>query len=96
MATNVLRRTVFVEQDSNGYFRFADWALVVTTLGAMVEPFSANERFQRGTGFANFDPTEDLSLITEIKQVDFDLLPTLLSGGGPVVHGGTTMPRVGR
>lgn len=94
--TVILNRTVFVEKDANGYFRFQDWALVTTTLGAMVELFSPNARFQPGTGFANFDPTDDLSLITEIKNVDSDLLPTHLSGGGPVFNGGISMPRSGR
>lgn len=96
MATNVLRRTIFVERAKDGVYRFADWAMVVTPDGTMVEPFAPNVRQTEGADYEDFDPTDDMTLVTEIKEVDFDMLPTLLSGGGPVWVGGVLMPRTGR
>jgi hypothetical protein len=96
MASVILKRTVFVERDKNGNFRFQDWAAVTTSLGCMVEPFMPNLRVSPNEDIGDFDPSDDMALVTEIREVDSDLLPTLLSGGGPVVHGGVHMPRVGR
>ncbi len=96
MASTVLKRTIFVERDKDGYFRFQDWALSLTTLGAMAEPFSPDLRAETGSPETDFDPTDDIALITDIQQVDSNLLPTLLSGGGAVTMGGVTRCRTGR
>jgi len=95
-ASIVLQRTVFVERTSDGNFRFADWALVTTTLGTMAEPFTPRQMIMFGDKGIVFDASDDMSRITDIRHVNSDLIPTLLSGGGPVHHGGSLMPRTGR
>ncbi len=95
MASTVWQRVVFVERTKDGLCRFADWALATTSLGAMAEPFQMGG-VGLGDNGLNFDATEDLSLISDILYVNSDLIPTMLSGGGPVWVGGTLMPRTGR
>jgi hypothetical protein len=94
--TTVLKRTVFVERTPDGVFRFADWALATTTLGTMAEPFCPNLRRAPDQDIQDFDFADDMSLITSIEAINSDLLPTMLSSGGPVTIGGNLMPRVGR
>ena len=96
MGDTVKQRVVFVERTKDGFFRFADWALVTTSLGTMAEPFSPQQRAIPGDKAIHFDATDDIALISDIQQVNSDLIPTMLSGGGPVYHGGTLMPRTGR
>ena len=103
--SGITHRTVFAEftKDSNGkkYLRFADWALVQTGLGLMVEPFNANQR-TTAAGWGNqtaIDFEDQIAMINFIEFVNADTLPTMLSGGsghGPIIHGGNTIPRVGR
>ena len=93
-ASAVLQRVAFVERTKDGYIRFADWALATTRLGVMAEPFPGRGYF--GEKGVAFDATDDLALISEIQQINSDMLPTMLSGGGPVLHGGNLMPRDGR
>jgi len=96
MGDTVKQRVVFVERTSDGFFRFADWALVTTSLGTMAEPFTPRQVGGLGDQGTTFDATDDLSLISNIQHVNSDLIPTMLSGGGPVYHGGNLMPRSGR
>jgi len=97
MSGTVFQRVVFVERTTDGYFRFADWALTTTSLGTMAEPFSPQQRIIQGDKGITFDATDDLALISDIVPVNSDLIPTFLSGGGgPVYHGGNLMPRTGR
>ena len=96
MAGTVFQRVVFVERTPDGFFRFADWALATTSLGTMAEPFTPQQRIMPEDKGIAFDATDDLALISEIQHVNSDLIPTMLSGGGPVFHGGNLMPRTGR
>ena len=96
MAGTVFQRVVFVERTKDGFLRFADWALTTTSLGTMAEPFTPQTFIHPGDKGIAFDATDDLALISEIQQVNSDLIPTMLSGGGPVYHGGNLMPRTGR
>ena len=96
MAGTVFQRVVFVERTKDGFFRFADWALATTSLGTMAEPFSPQQLIQPGDRGIAFDAADDLALISDIQHINSDLLPTMLSGGGPVYHGGNLMPRTGR
>jgi len=98
---SILRRTIFMERDdrfpSDGsYHRPCDWALVTTTLGAMAEPFSPFERLCPGTAVQNYNATDDMRRIDEIKFIDLDKHMKFLSGGGAQIHGGLLMPRTGR
>ena len=95
MAGTVFQRVMFVERTKDGFCRFADWALATTALGAMAEPFPGGG-VGLGDAGMSFDATDDMALISDILYVNSDLIPTMLSGGGPVVHGGPLMPRTGR
>jgi hypothetical protein len=87
-------RTVFVD-DSDGIVRFHDWALVVTDLGEMLEPFSPLARFERNTlaGLSDWDWTEPMCRIDRIQRFSLDRGLQIL---GDTMTGGTLMPRAGR
>ena len=97
---SILRRTIFIEKDdrfpsSGSYHRPCDWALVTTTLGTMVEPFQPFARIANGGNFQDYDATDEISRIDEIKFISLDEHMKMLSGGGDPIHGGNIM-RVGR
>lgn len=101
--SGINNRTVFAEftKDSTGkkYLRFADWARVETDLGPMAEPFDANGRTTVSGLQAQvaYDPEDQIAMMNSLEFVNSDALPTMLSGGkGTVLHGGNTIPRVGR
>lgn len=94
--SDVLKRTVFYEK-RDGYIRFQDWALVVTKLGTMAEPFNVNARYDRTAGdIASFDYTDNASRIDEMIEIDADKSMLLLSGGNHQLHGGNLLVRTGR
>lgn len=94
--SNILKRTAFYET-FGGKIRFQDWAMVNTELGAMVEPFNANNRYALDVQIPNFDYTDTMSMIDELKEVDSDKMLTFLSAGGASpIHGGNLLPRTGR
>lgn len=96
MASTVLQRVVFVERTKDGFYRFADWAVATTSLGAMAEPFTVQQKINVEDKGIHFDATDDIALISDIKEVNSDLIPTMISGGGIVWCGGILMPRTGR
>lgn len=92
---SILKREVYFD-NTGGYVRFFDWAIVTTTLGSMVEPFLPNSRTNRGN-FIDFDPTDEIARIDSMEAASSDKQQLLLSGGGPHhINGGVMMPRVGR
>ncbi len=99
---SILKRTVFMERtgdNSIGYFRVFDWALCLTTLGTMAEPFVMNQRYGKAdpstpTIATGDDLQDDMNMINEITLFDSDKHLTFLSDGG--VHGGNLIPRIGR
>ena len=93
--SEVQRRTVFYD-DTGGYIRFMDWALVTTQLGTMVEPFQVDERHGVGINYTQFDPTDSEARIDEMRRIDADKLELVLSGGDHHLHGGTMRPKTGR
>ena len=90
---SILKRTVFYD-NTGGYVRFWDWALTTTSLGTMAEPFVANFR-NTDAPVNNFDPTEEMTRIDEMKEADIGQQQLLLSGGYHY-HGGYQLPRIGR
>lgn len=95
MAT-ILRRTVFVDT-SDGYYRFHDFARVITTLGVMAEPFPIlGARSALGTDLTDLDWTDEMSRIDEIENMPLGREKTHWSGGDHALHGGNCMPRTGR
>jgi hypothetical protein len=92
---SILKREVFYD-DTGGYIRFWDWALVTTTLGTMAEPFSPNERRLVGEDIGQYDPTDAMSRMDSIRASSIDTQLLTLSGGRHQLHGGALMPRTGR
>lgn len=91
---SILRREVFFD-NTGGYVRFWDWSLVTTTLGTMAEPFLPNDRHLPGK-FSQFDPTDEIARIDDIRASSVDTQPHTLSGGVHPLNGGTLNPRDGR
>ena len=104
MSTTIFKRTVYYEKLDGNPFRFSDWAHVVARdVGECVEPFSLSLRL-----FSNseYDPTDDMSRIDLLQNIDMNKETVILSGssreninsdGGTVQFmGGTMIPRSGR
>ena len=91
---SIQSRTIFYDNTS-GIVRFWDWALVTTTLGTMAEPFNTS-KYQHDTPTIEFDPTDEIAKITEIRAADIDKSLLILSGGETQLHGGVMIPRNGR
>lgn len=92
---SILKRTVFYDY-TGGIARFWDWALTTTTLGTMAEPFQPNQRHQGNTEFLEFDPTDDVARIDEIRSSSVDTAMLTLSGGDHQLNGGYQLPRDSR
>ena len=98
--SDVQKRTVFYD-NSDGYVRFYDWAIVdVTGFGVMAEPFNV---FPFGIGRPhatdrpNVDSTDPCRMITSMQQASMDKHLIMTSfGNTAVIHGGIQYPRTGR
>ena len=91
---SIQKRSVFFD-DTGGYVRFWDWSLCTTTLGTMAEPFMPNDRHLPGK-FGQFDPTDEISRIDELRAASVDKQLLTLSGGLHQLNGGYQLPREGR
>jgi hypothetical protein len=92
---SIQRRRVFYDE-FKGHVRFWDWAKVTTTLGTMVEPFAPGNRHSLNQDFANFDPDDEINLISSVRAMPIDRQEIILSGGDGALHGGDQMPVTGR
>lgn len=92
---SIQKRTVFYD-NTGGVARFWDWALVTTTLGTMAEPFLPNARHQQHADFGQFDPTDEIARIDDIRSSSIDTSLLMLSGGDHALNGGAQLPRDGR
>ena len=88
---SILKREIFYD-NTGGFARFWDWALCTTTLGTMAEPFMPNDR-HRIDGVSEFDPTDEISRIDEIRASSVDTQAAVLSGGQHALIGGYQLPR---
>lgn len=86
---SILKRQIFID-GSNRQIRFFDWALVTTTLGAMMEPRNWNMVPTKGT---EFDPLDIMARIDEIGSVDILRQKETFMGAGTVLHGGNQLPQ---
>lgn len=91
--SGITNRTVFYD-NTNGYARFWDWALVTTGLGAMAEPHCLGT-YQHDTAAIQYDPTDMIAMITEIRAADRGKNQLILSGGDHHLNGGPLIPRSG-
>lgn len=92
---SILKREVLYGV-ANNITRFSDWAICTTTIGTMVEPFSPNTRRLTGTSIGDFDPSDEVSRIDSMREINIDKESILLSGGEHALIGGYCMPRTGR
>jgi len=86
---SILKRQIFLD-GANRQVRFFDWALVTTTLGAMMEPRNWN---QVPSGGKEYDPEDELSRIDEVGSVDILRQMFSFMGAGEVIHGGNQYPQ---
>lgn len=91
---SIQRRTIFYDIVA-GTVRFNDWAMTTTTLGAMAEPFLAEQRHQLHSDFGNYDFSDEACRVDDIRQLDSNKAMLALSGGDHQLHGGVMLPRVG-
>jgi len=95
----ILRRTIYIEADQkNGtvYYRPHDWAMVLTTLGNMAEPFLMFQRIRQGNYPAEMTTPEfeaESMMVNDIQIISLDKATTVLGEG---VTGGNQEPRIGR
>jgi hypothetical protein len=90
--SGILKRTVFID-DSDGYVRPLDFALVTTTIGPMLEPFTPFQKVGFGTGQVAYDATDMMSRIDKIERWSLDKEKLIL---GEQTIGGYLHPRIGR
>ena len=91
---SILNRTIFYDY-TNEIASFWDWALVTTTLGTMVEPYTFSRHgLEQET--IQFDPTDEIVKINKIRAADRDKEQLILSGGDGHLNGGVMIPRNGR
>lgn len=93
--SEVLKRVMYID-NSDGFVRFHDWALVNTELGMMLEPFCyPGVKWQHNStgGLLDYDAKESMHRIDEMQTYSLDRGLQIL---GDTVIGGTLMPRVGR
>jgi len=104
---SIVKRTVLYEKKDGLPFRFSDWALVVTTdIGSCVEPFChAHKGFQQSSTTFEYDPTDEMTRIDLMQNIDITGETGLLSGfdghestdpAYGAIHGGKMMPRNGK
>ncbi len=75
--------------------RPCDWAFVETSLGTMVEPFTAPfARKGNGAVDTNYNATDEMNMVNEIQYISLDKVTSILSPGG--VHSAQVSMRVGR
>ena len=85
---SVINRTLFYTRVKDK-IAFHEWTMVNTSLGVMIEPLNLQNRFNAdGTAF---DLTDEASLITEMKEVDFNQLARYFpfSDGETRLHSGS-------
>lgn len=93
---SIQKRTVFYD-NTDGIARFWDWAQVTTTLGKMSEPFLPNNRHDLNHDFEQYDPTDEIVRIDEVRALPHDQNQVILSGDPDGAHlmGGHCLPRNG-
>ena len=88
--SGITKRTVFFD-DSKGYTKFLDWALVMTDLGPMWEPFQFR-KFAMGN--AADVATDMMAKVDEIKPMLEDKFHQIMSNdSGAALMGGKLFPK---
>ena len=92
---SIKSRAVIYSVDSNGRYHFPGWAVTTTTLGTMAEPFMPNYRSAPGCGMNDFDYSNMMTRIDELRNVPHggEWRAVSFDTHNPVIHGGEMMPR---
>ena len=94
---SILRRSVLYYKYPKGVYRFPGWAIVQTTLGACLEPFTIADQMVPGKSTADFDCSDIMTRIDELQPIDDRTDWKVMSGGDIVpLGGGDRLPRVYR
>ena len=92
---SILKREIYCDQ-VNGVIRFWDWAIVTTTIGAMIEPFSINPYHTLDSQPVAVDRNDIMRRIDAIHLADHGTDKLVLSGGGSAgINGGNLIFRTG-
>ena len=90
--SDIARRTIFYDEEE-GVVRWHDWALVVHPLGMFLEPFQEITKKARDADYRNYDASEPMCRIDEMKRHSLDKGLLIY---GEQVTGGVLTPRSGR
>ena len=91
---SISKRTVFYGASSGNSMRFLPFAMVDTTIGAMVEPFMVNQSHTPNQNFETVDAGDEVNRIDSVERIDLRDYTKLLSyGSASVLHGGDIQPR---
>lgn len=91
---SIRKRVVFYD-NTRGFVRFWDWALVTTSLGTMAELFQPGLRFATATPHQEYDPEDPMARIDEMRAVDRNEMQRVLGGGDHHLMGGVSSPLTG-
>ena len=92
---SILKRSVLYTKTEKKPYRFIGWAICTTTLGAMLEPFEINSHHSPSKGWIDFDPSDEITRVDELQNVDGGKEELLTSFGETMaVLGGDRYPRV--
>jgi len=93
--SGILKRTVYYD-NTGGLVRWTGYAMVITGIGAAVEPFEFS-RHVPNTPVINFEHDDMITRVDEIQRVDIHRHWKQLSGGtdNPPLMGGHQVPRDG-
>jgi len=92
---SILRRSALYTQKKGGQVRFLNWALTITKMGTMAEPFILNDRISPTTQIGDYDPSDPMSRVDELVGVDPNKSEWAATMGDTIpIHGGNILPRV--
>jgi hypothetical protein len=92
---SILRRSVLYYKKPDGQYIFPGWAIVTTTLGAMLEPFNISDHFSPSQTIVDFDPSDMMVRIDELQPIN-QLTDWKITSFGETmpIAGGDLLPRV--
>ena len=67
---SILKRSVLYIKPDKKQYRFPGWAIVTTTLGAMLEPFDISSHHSPSQGWIDFDPSDEITRIDDLQNID--------------------------
>jgi len=93
LANESIKRREVLFCNVKGLIEFPGWALTVTSLGAMFEPFNAGVRLDWNASKLNFDPSEPLCRIDAMRGLPMESIDVIHYDEESPIHGGVLHPR---